>query len=78
MRSRNINSVIVTALVWILVAVTACETIQYRDIQGEFVDAVAADNAWSVSPFGASATLRSRNNSLEMQNSGTAKWLWRK
>jgi hypothetical protein len=55
MLSRIMKSVIGTALVVLLVAVTACGTIQYRDIQGEFVEAVSADNAWSVSPLGASA-----------------------
>jgi hypothetical protein len=55
MLSRIMKSVIATALVVLLVTVTACGTIQYRDIQGEFVEAVSADNAWSVSPLGASA-----------------------
>lgn len=55
MLSRIMKSVISTALVVLLVTVTACGTIQYRDIQGEFVEAVSADNAWSVSPLGASA-----------------------
>ena len=55
MLSRKMKSVIGTALIVLLVAMTACGTIQYRDIQGEFVEAVSADNAWSVSPLGASA-----------------------
>ena len=43
------------ALVVMLAVVAACGTIQYRDVQGEFVNAVAADNAWAVSPFGGNA-----------------------
>ena len=54
MLSRIMKSVISTAIVVLLVTVTACGTVQYRDIQGEFVEAVSADNAWSVSPLGAS------------------------
>lgn len=35
-----------------LAAVSACTTLEYRDVQGDFADAVVADNAWSVSPLG--------------------------
>lgn len=55
MRFKKLKDLFVAALVVMLVTVTACGTIQYRDVQGEFVEAVSADNAWSVSPFGASA-----------------------
>jgi hypothetical protein len=56
MQSRIIQFVTGTALVMMLAVVTACGTIQYRDVQGEFVDAVAADNAWAVSPLGGNAS----------------------
>ena len=55
MQSRIMQLVSGAALIVMLAVVAACGTIQYRDIQGEFVNAVAADNAWSVSPFGGNA-----------------------
>lgn len=50
------QSVTVAALALVFAVIAACSTIQYRDVQGEFVNAVAADNTWSVSPFGANAS----------------------
>ena len=39
----------------VLAFASACTTLEYRNVQGEFVDAVVADNAWSVSPLGGNA-----------------------
>jgi len=58
MQSRNLKSIIRATLIVLAVALTACTTIttiEYRDVQGDFVEAVSADNSWSVSPLGASA-----------------------
>ena len=55
MQSRIVPFMRVITLIVMMALVPACSTIEYRDIQGEFVDAVAADNAWSVSPFAGNA-----------------------
>lgn len=39
-----------------LVTLSACGTLDYRQVQSDFASAVAADNQWSVSPFGANAS----------------------
>ena len=55
MQSRVCQAVFRAALVAALTFASACTTLDYRSVQGQFVDAVAADNAWSVSPLGGSA-----------------------
>jgi len=39
----------------LLAFLCSCGTIAYRQVQGAFAEAVAADNSWSVSPFGINA-----------------------
>ena len=55
MQSRVCQAFFRAALVAALTLASACTTLDYRSVQGQFVDAVAADNAWSVSPLGGSA-----------------------
>ena len=55
MQSKIFQAVFRAALLVALAFASACTTLDYRSVQGEFVDAVAADNAWSVSPLGGSA-----------------------
>lgn len=55
MQSKIFQAVFRTALLVALAFASACTTLDYRSVQGEFVDAVAADNAWSVSPLGGNA-----------------------
>jgi hypothetical protein len=55
MQSKIFQAVFRAALLAALAFASACTTLDYRSVQGEFVDAVAADNAWSVSPLGGSA-----------------------
>lgn len=55
MQSKIFQAVFRAALLVALAFASACTTLDYRDVQGEFVDAVAADNAWSVSPLGGNA-----------------------
>jgi hypothetical protein len=52
MQSRIFRAVFRTTLVAALAFASACTTLDYRSVQGEFVDAVAADNTLSVSPLG--------------------------
>jgi len=49
------NMIFHTALLVALAFASACTTLDYRSVQGEFADAVAADNALSVSPLGGNA-----------------------
>ena len=55
MQSRVCQAFFRAALVAALTFASACTTLDYRSVQGQFVDAVAADNAWSVSPLGGNA-----------------------
>jgi hypothetical protein len=55
MQTKTFQAVFRAALLVALAFSSACTTLDYRNVQGEFVDAVSADNAWSVSPFGANA-----------------------
>ena len=55
MQSRVCQAFFRAALVAALTFASACTTLDYRSVQGEFADAVAADNALSVSPLGGNA-----------------------
>ena len=44
------------ASVLLIIALSACATLDYRQVQGDFANAVAADNEWSASPFGANTS----------------------
>ena len=50
------KTTILRAASFVLIAfLCSCGTIAYRQVQGVFAEAVAADNSWSVSPFGINA-----------------------
>ncbi|WNM62268.1 hypothetical protein [Candidatus Nitrospira neomarina] len=55
MQHKIFQAVFHAALLVTLAFASACTTLDYRSVQGEFADAVAADNAWSVSPLGGNA-----------------------
>jgi hypothetical protein len=55
MQNKIFQAVFRAALLVALVFASACTTLDYRSVQGEFADAVAADNALSVSPLGGNA-----------------------
>lgn len=51
MQSKIFQTVFRAAWLVALTFASACTTLDYRSVQGEFADAVAADNALSVSPL---------------------------
>jgi len=55
MQSKIFQTVFRAAWIVALTFASACTTLDYRSVQGEFADAVTADNALSVSPLGGNA-----------------------